>query len=51
RFQVMVRQNGSLHCEATVESQGKLSALVFDDAQGITLKDWVCTAMSPKPSA
>ncbi|KAG9082091.1 hypothetical protein FS749_007123 [Ceratobasidium sp. UAMH 11750] len=51
RFQVMVRQNGSLHCEATVESQGKPSTLVFDDAQGVTLKDWVCSAMSPKPSA
>ncbi|KAG9094220.1 hypothetical protein FRC06_011028 [Ceratobasidium sp. 370] len=49
RFQVIVRQNGSLHCEATVEFQSKPSTLVFDDAQGLTLKDWVCSAMALSP--
>ncbi|KAG8695474.1 hypothetical protein FRC09_009132 [Ceratobasidium sp. 395] len=45
RFQVVVRQNGRLHCEATIESQGKPSVLVFDDAQGVRLKDWVHSVM------
>ncbi|KAG9128335.1 hypothetical protein FRC07_000447 [Ceratobasidium sp. 392] len=46
RFHVVVRPNGSLHCEATIESQGKPSTSVFDDTQGAKLQEWVHAVMS-----
>ncbi|QRV72521.1 subunit 17 of mediator complex protein [Ceratobasidium sp. AG-Ba] len=50
RFQVVLQESGSLHCEASVEYQGKTFSATYGGTKGVKLKNWVYSLMSAPPS-